>query len=75
MKKNSIICVCNDAFAAALRPLKQFAKVVTFHAPTRSALVERLSVIAKREGVSTDNRTLTALCELHGNDIRACVNT
>lgn len=40
-----IICVCNDAYAPALRPLRAVAKVIHFHAPHPGRLYKRLSEV------------------------------
>jgi chromosome transmission fidelity protein 18 len=31
-----IICICNDQYAPALRPLRQVAKIFVFEKPTKS---------------------------------------
>ncbi|OMO88327.1 hypothetical protein COLO4_20296 [Corchorus olitorius] len=55
-----VICICNDLYAPALRPLRQVAK---------------LKYICNKEGVKTSSIALTALAEYTECDIRSCLNT
>ncbi|MBA0857319.1 hypothetical protein Goshw_010571 [Gossypium schwendimanii] len=55
-----VICICNDLYAPALRPLRQIAK---------------LKYICNREGMKTSSIALTALAEFTECDIRSCLNT
>jgi chromosome transmission fidelity protein 18 len=43
--------------------------------PPFKILAQRLTEICKWEDLRTDLRTLMALCELTGGDIRSCLNT
>ncbi|KAL2643607.1 hypothetical protein R1flu_011194 [Riccia fluitans] len=70
-----IICICNDLYAPALRPLRQVARIHAFSKPSTSRIVSRLKYICKEEGYKTSVRTLTALAERTECDIRACLNT
>lgn len=70
-----VICICNDLYAPALRPLRQVAKVHIFIQPTVSRVVNRLKYICNRERVKTSSITLTALAEYTDCDIRSCLNT
>lgn len=72
--KRPIICICNDLYVPALRNLRQHAFVVNFPPTTSARLAERLSEIARHQGVKTDLGALMALCEKTGNDIRACLS-
>ncbi|KAA3455738.1 chromosome transmission fidelity protein 18-like protein [Gossypium australe] len=63
-----VICICNDLYAPALRPLRQIAKVHIFVQPTVSRVVSR-------EGMKTSSIALTALAEFTECDIRSCLNT
>jgi chromosome transmission fidelity protein 18 len=56
-----IICICNDQYAASLRPLRAVAKIFVFDTPAKSKLLERLQHICKREGMAADSRALSAL--------------
>ncbi|EPQ30324.1 uncharacterized protein PFL1_01850 [Pseudozyma flocculosa PF-1] len=69
-----IICVCNDVYAPALRPLRPLAKLVRFNKAPTNIVVRRLRDICDAEGVEADTRGLSLLCELTGGDIRACIN-
>ncbi|KAL7081345.1 hypothetical protein ACP275_14G034300 [Erythranthe tilingii] len=70
-----VICICNDLYAPALRPLRQVAKVHIFVQPTVCRVVNRLKYICNKEGVKTSSIALTALAEYTECDIRSCLNT
>jgi len=70
-----IICICNDMYAPALKPLRERALIFRLEPPPFSALIARLNWICKQEAVQVDSKTLQVLCELTNNDIRACLNT
>ncbi|XP_043720453.1 chromosome transmission fidelity protein 18 homolog [Telopea speciosissima] len=70
-----VICICNDLFAPALRPLRQVAKVHMFVQPTVSRVVNRLKYICNKEGFRASSIALTALAEYTDCDIRSCLNT
>lgn len=70
-----IICICNDLYVPALRPLRQQAFLLAFPQTLPSRLAQRLTEITRRQGMKADTGTLMALCEKTDNDIRACINT
>ncbi|KAI8840622.1 hypothetical protein BJ741DRAFT_661907 [Chytriomyces cf. hyalinus JEL632] len=70
-----IICICNDQYAPVLRPLRLIAQTFTFRPPPHRILASRLTLICRNENLTTDLRTLMALCELTDGDIRSCLNT
>ncbi|XP_074519824.1 chromosome transmission fidelity protein 18 homolog [Halichoeres trimaculatus] len=70
-----IICICNDLYVPALRPLRQQAFLLTFPQTQPSRLAQRLAEISVRQGMKTDTGTLMSLCEKTDNDIRSCINT
>ncbi|KAI9103113.1 hypothetical protein DFS34DRAFT_691661 [Phlyctochytrium arcticum] len=70
-----IICICNDPFAPVLRPLRPMAEIINFKTPTVKTLAKRLHEICRWENLTTDLRTITALCEMTQGDIRSCLNT
>ncbi|XP_052731273.1 uncharacterized protein LOC108326633 isoform X2 [Vigna angularis] len=70
-----VICICNDLYAPALRPLRQVAKVHIFVQPTVNRAVSRLTYICKKEGMKASAIALTALAEYTECDIRSCLNT
>ncbi|XP_076898557.1 uncharacterized protein LOC143552157 [Bidens hawaiensis] len=70
-----VICICNDLYAPALRPLRNVAKVHVFVQPTVNRIVNRLKYICNKEGMRTSSIALTALAEYTECDIRACLNT
>lgn len=73
--RRPIICICNDLYATALRPLRQHARIVRFHKSPSQFLVERLRYICDRERLKADLRVLTLLVDLAGADVRSCLNT
>ncbi|GMK59840.1 hypothetical protein CspeluHIS016_0900570 [Cutaneotrichosporon spelunceum] len=73
--RRPIICICNDLYAPALRPLRQHARIVRFHKSPSQFLVERLRFICDRERLKADLRVLTLLVDLAGADVRSCLNT
>uniref|UniRef100_A0A8C1RSP0 Chromosome transmission fidelity protein 18 homolog n=1 Tax=Cyprinus carpio TaxID=7962 RepID=A0A8C1RSP0_CYPCA len=70
-----IICICNDLYVPALRPLRQQAFLLAFPQTLPSRLAQRLAEITRRQGMKADTGTLMALCEKTDNDIRSCINT
>lgn len=72
--KRPIICICNDVYVAALRPLRQMAFVVNFPPTTSARLADRLAEIARLQRVKTDTGAMMALGEKTNNDIRACLS-
>jgi chromosome transmission fidelity protein 18 len=70
-----IICICNDFYAAALRPLRPYARVHTFAKANGRRLVDRLKIICKREQLQVPAHTLRAVVEGTDNDIRACLHS
>ncbi|XP_058497531.1 chromosome transmission fidelity protein 18 homolog [Solea solea] len=70
-----IICICNDLYVPALRPLRQQAFLLTFPQTQPSRLTQRLAEISLQQGMKADTGTLMSLCEKTDNDIRSCINT
>ncbi|XP_040002529.1 chromosome transmission fidelity protein 18 homolog [Xiphias gladius] len=70
-----IICICNDLYVSALRPLRQQAFLLSFPQTQPSRLAQRLAEISLRQGMKADTGTLMLLCEKTDNDIRSCINT
>ncbi|XP_028551826.1 chromosome transmission fidelity protein 18 homolog isoform X3 [Dendrobium catenatum] len=70
-----VICICNDLYAPALRPLRQIARVHMFVQPTISRVVNRLKYVCQKEGLKTNSIALAALAEYTECDIRSCLNT
>ncbi|TDG42801.1 hypothetical protein AWZ03_010776 [Drosophila navojoa] len=73
--RRPIICICNDIYDPALRPLRQIAFVVSFPPIDAARLAERLLQIAHKEHLKTDFGALIALAEKSGNDVRSCIST
>ncbi|BGP22340.1 hypothetical protein Rt10032_c07g3187 [Rhodotorula toruloides] len=70
-----IICICNDLYAPALRPLRPLAKIIRFNPPTAPMLIKRLRTICDVEGLSTENKHLSLLVDVAEGDLRSCLNT
>ncbi|XP_064009584.1 chromosome transmission fidelity protein 18 homolog [Pogoniulus pusillus] len=70
-----IICICNDQYVPALRPLRQQSFLLSFPRTSPSRLAQRLCEIALQQGMRADAGALLALCEKTDNDIRSCINT
>ncbi|XP_059092266.1 chromosome transmission fidelity protein 18 homolog isoform X2 [Tigriopus californicus] len=73
--KRPIICICNDLYVPALRPLKQHCLIVPFPPTLSGRLSQRLLEISRKENLLTDTTALNALCEKTENDIRSCLST
>ncbi|XP_037959748.1 chromosome transmission fidelity protein 18 homolog isoform X2 [Teleopsis dalmanni] len=73
--KRPIICICNDMYEPALRPLRQMAFVASFPQLESTRLAERLVQITYAEKLSSDFFALLALAEKSGNDVRSCMST
>ena len=73
--RRPIICICNDPYVPALRPLRAAALHVSFTQPSPAALVARLREIARCEGMEVDDEALRVLVEMVGGDVRSSVNT
>ncbi|KAI5711678.1 hypothetical protein M8J75_002296 [Diaphorina citri] len=72
--KRPIICICNDLYVPALRPLRQIAFVLQFPPTSSARLAGRLMEVSKKEKIKTDLSTMMALSEKTGNDIRSCLS-
>ncbi|EMS21920.1 chromosome transmission fidelity protein [Rhodotorula toruloides NP11] len=70
-----IICICNDLYAPALRPLRPLAKIIRFNPLTAPMLIKRLRTICDVEGLSTENKHLSLLVDVAEGDLRSCLNT
>ncbi|RKP06814.1 P-loop containing nucleoside triphosphate hydrolase protein, partial [Thamnocephalis sphaerospora] len=70
-----IICICNDQFAPALRPLRMVANLLQVEPVAVNSLVMRLKEICTLEKLQAENRALVMLAETTNCDLRTCVNT
>ncbi|EIW66530.1 hypothetical protein TREMEDRAFT_34848, partial [Tremella mesenterica DSM 1558] len=73
--RRPIICICNDLYASALRPLRPFARIIRFRKPQAQFVVKRLREICDKEALSADLRVLTNLVDVTAGDVRSCLNT
>lgn len=70
-----IICICNDQYVPALRPLRQVALILNFPPTLPTRLASRLLEISTHERLAADMSSLLVLCEKANNDIRSCLST
>lgn len=70
-----IICICNDLYAPALRPLRDVARVFHFKRPDPRKISARLRRICQLERIQAEGNALGLLCEKSDGDIRAALNT
>lgn len=60
--KRPIVFICNDAYAKALRPLREIALSIKISNSNSERLLKRLRQICKEEGVKVEDRVLRELC-------------
>lgn len=73
--RRPIICICNDIYAPALRPLRYVAQVMYFKEVPMITVAKRLGEICAYEGLETDLGSLRVLAETTNGDLRSCINT
>ncbi len=69
-----IICICNDLYVPALRPLRQVAHIVQVKPIGPATLSNRLRRICQEEGLKINTRSLVQLAESMDSDIRSALN-
>lgn len=69
-----VICICNELYTPALRPLRQMALVIQFPPTPAARLAHRLLEISKKQQLKADLTVLMALCDKTENDIRSCLS-
>lgn len=72
--RRPIICICNDVYVPALRPLRQIAFTLHFPPTSAARLGERLIEVCRLEQIKSDLGTMMALSEKTHNDIRSCLS-
>ena len=73
--RRPIICICNDPFVPALKPLRAVCIQTTMWNIPAAKLAERLRIIGNKENMVTDNQALLCLCEMVDGDMRSALNT
>jgi len=73
--RRPIICICNDPWIPALRPLRSIAAHFTLSNNNRDAMLTRMKFIAKSEKMSVEDRALTILIDRVAGDIRAAIHS
>lgn len=77
MAHRPIICICNDVYAPALRPLRfalESSRILHVKRPAATQLASRLKDICDEEGLKPDMRAIVYLCNRLDCDIRSCLN-
>ncbi|EFH68497.1 AAA-type ATPase family protein [Arabidopsis lyrata subsp. lyrata] len=76
-----VICICNDLYAPALRPLRQIGSYIcstngeSCGKQAEMCANDRLKYICYMEGMKARSFALSALAEYTECDIRSCLNT
>ncbi|XP_047486138.1 chromosome transmission fidelity protein 18 homolog isoform X1 [Penaeus chinensis] len=73
MLQRPVICICNELYTPALRPLRQISLVIQFPPTHSSRLAQRLLEISRKHRLRADLTVLMALCDKTENDIRSCL--
>ncbi|CAF0721516.1 unnamed protein product [Rotaria sp. Silwood1] len=69
-----VICICNDLYVPALRPLRQIALILNFPRIEQTVLAKRLLTISEQLNIQSDLITLNSLCAKAACDIRSCLH-
>eukprot|EP01084_Bolivina_argentea_P059933 109485_1 len=70
-----IICICNNEYSPALRPLRAICTIHKFKPIATRTLCKRLLDISRKEYLHTNLKTLSYLANITNNDIRSCLHT
>ena len=70
-----IICICNDAYAPALRPLRSVSRAWAFEKCSADRLLMRLKVICRAEKLAMSAVLLKTLVETTEQDVRSCLHS
>lgn len=69
-----IVCICNDLYVSALKPLRQVAHIVHLRKPAASLLASRLRHVCQVERLPVDGKALMELADLMECDVRASLH-
>ncbi|CAM4901673.1 unnamed protein product [Rotaria socialis] len=69
-----VICICNDLYVPALKPLRQIALILNFPRIEPNVLAKRLLTISEQLNIQTDMITMNSLCAKATCDIRSCLH-
>jgi len=69
-----IICICNDLWSRALKPLRDQALVLVVDPPRGNRLQQRVKEICKNENVQIESLAISKLLEVCELDIRSTLN-
>lgn len=72
--KNPIICICNDRGQPGIRDLAGMCYDIKFRRPENAVVAKRINKIMEGEGRKADLRTIEAVIEACGHDIRQIIN-
>eukprot|EP00892_Ulva_mutabilis_P008222 jgi/Ulvmu1/5772/UM025_0026.1 len=70
-----VICICNDLYTPALRPLREVAEVLEVGPPEDRMLRARLREVCRREHANVAEEALRHMASKASGDIRSCLNT
>ena len=70
-----VICICNDLYATALRPLRDVAKIFRMKQPLTNELTARIREVCLKEKVDVEPRAVALVVDRVDNDIRAALNS
>jgi len=70
-----MICICNDARAPKMRTLESNCVSLKFSKPQKSQIANRLQMICRAEGMTSEHNALEKLAELTNNDFRQAITT
>lgn len=72
--RRPVICVCNDVFAPALRPLRDVAQELRLRRVMPERLVRRLKAVCAQEGVETDRQVGAVMSGGAVSVLRGCAD-
>mmetsp|Transcript_47350 Transcript_47350/g.134757 ORF Transcript_47350/g.134757 Transcript_47350/m.134757 type:complete len:612 (-) Transcript_47350:149-1984(-) len=72
--KNPIICICNDRSDAGIRDLASICYDIKFKRPDNAVVAKRIKHVMESEGKKVELRTIEAVVEACGHDIRHIIN-
>lgn len=74
-QRRPVIIIVNDAYATALRSIRQHAHLVRVPPPLMSRFVQRLTRICEMEGIDVAPGALAEIAEISRCDMRTALNT
>ena len=72
--KRPIICICNDPYVAALKPLRDVSLILPLQRPSMNRISRRLKEICAAENFKVDMQALSNITEMTDGDIRSSLH-